>query len=96
MISSDICTKAASLVSGDRRAAYGEPIENFTRIAIMWNAWLCMSGASPARPITAHDVAQMMVGLKQARSVAGPYSEDTYTDEVGYAALAGEVYEASR
>lgn len=93
MNASAIATAAADLVSGDRKQAYGDVLSGLTRIAILWNGWLIATGAAPARPITAHDVAQMMVSLKQARSATGPLREDNYVDMAGWSAIAGEAAE---
>ncbi len=85
-----ITEKATKLVSGDRKAAYGDVTEGIERIAAVWNGILLAAGAAPSRPLTAHDVANLMEGLKIARRYTGPYREDNYIDGAGWAAVAGE------
>lgn len=85
-----IATKAATLVGGDRKAAYGDATEGMERIAATWNGILIAAGATPARPLDGHDVANLMEGLKIARRYTGPYRADNYTDGAGWAAVAGE------
>lgn len=86
-----IAQKAAELVGGDRKAAYGDAVSGLTRIAILWNAHLHATGNAPPRPIGAADVAWMMAELKHARAFTGPYRLDNYVDGAGWIAIAGEV-----
>lgn len=85
-----ITKAAASAVTGARHAAYGDPTVGLARIAAIWNGVLTAAGAAPARPLDAHDVANMMEGLKIARRYTGPYRADNYVDGAGWAAVAGE------
>jgi hypothetical protein len=91
-----IAQKAATLVNGDRKAAYGDVTEGLSRIAAIWNGILTAAGAAPARPLDAHDVANMMEGLKIARRYTGPYRQDNYVDGAGWASVAGEAGEKLR
>lgn len=91
MKAGQIIESAAALVGGDRRDAYGaDPMPGFAKIATLWNGLLIIAGKATASPIDEHDVAQMMVSLKQARAYTGPLRLDHYIDEAGWAALAGE------
>lgn len=91
MKASEFMESSAALVSGDRKDAYGlDPMPGFARIALLWNGLLTVAGKAPKQPIDEHDVAQMMVSLKQARAYTGPLRIDNYIDEAGWAALAGE------
>lgn len=91
MKAGQIIESAAALVGGDRKDAYGaDPMPGFARIALLWNGLLAVAGKAPKQPIDEHDVAQMMVSLKQARAYTGPLRLDHYIDEAGWAALAGE------
>lgn len=91
MKASAIIKSAADLVAGDRQEAYGtDPMPGFAKIALLWNGLLAVAGKAPKQPIDEHDVAQMMVSLKQARAYTGPLRMDNYVDESGWAALAGE------
>lgn len=85
-----VAHKAALLVSGDRQEAYGDVMLGLGRIALMWNGLLTIAGKAPKRPIDEHDVAQMMVSLKQARAYTGPLRIDNHIDEAGWSAIAGE------
>lgn len=67
----------ANTIVTDRHAKYGHPKEDFTRIAGMWSSYL-------GHPITASDVACMMIQLKLSRSKAS-YGRDNMVDVVGYA-----------
>lgn len=67
---------------------YGEPADNFRRIATLWNAYLSIR---PPGPITPTDVAHMMILVKQARLMATPNHPDSWVDMAGYAACGGEI-----
>ena len=85
-----ILNHAAQIVSGDRAAQHGPKERNHQNIADHWNAYL---GARLDRPLTALDVALMMVELKIARTKAGAgiANRDNYVDMAGYAGCAGEI-----
>lgn len=91
-----IATKAASLISGDRKAAYGDVTEGLEKIAAIWNGVLAAAGKAPARPLDAFDVGQLMVGLKMARGYTGPYRPDNAIDQAGWSAVAGEAAARTR
>ena len=80
----EILRDADALVTGSRQAAYGPPSLAFGRIARYWSVYL-------DRTVSADDVAELMVLLKIARTQHGPYNLDSYVDQCGYAALAGEL-----
>lgn len=71
---------AQELIRGDRNKEYGHPSENLARIATLWSAYL-------KTPITAADVAGMMILLKLARLRTGVGKRDTIVDIAGYAGL---------
>ena len=75
---------AATLVNGQRNRDYGEPIDNFERIAAGWRVLL---GAD----VTPHQVALCMAWLKMARLCETPTHEDSYVDAAAYAALAAQL-----
>ena len=83
-----ILSTAKKLINGDRADAYGEPKENFGRIAALWNAQL---GKKLSEPLTAEDVAYALVQLKMSRLANTPGHEDSLVDVAGYIALAGEL-----
>ena len=86
----EIASRAADLIAGDRNAQHGEKIDNFNRIATVWNAWLEIR-RQPAAPLNAHDVGMMMALMKAARTQSGSYNPDDAFDMTGYSACAGEV-----
>lgn len=86
----DIASRAADLVGGDRDRQHGAKKDNFDRIAAIWNAWLTIR-REPAAPLTAHDVGMMMALMKAARTQSGSLNLDDYIDMAGYAACTGEV-----
>jgi hypothetical protein len=83
----EILNDAASIVNGNRNEQYGEPENNFADIAKLWSAYL---GEELAHPLTASDVAMMMLLLKIVRVRNGEYKKDNYIDIAGYAACAAE------
>ena len=90
MKASDILTRAAALVGGDRENTHGSKLRNHWNIATMWNAYLSIRRES-AGPLTALDAAHMMALLKIARTQLGAHNPDDYIDMAGYAGCAGEI-----
>jgi|SRR5712671_99397 len=96
---SEICQTAANLVGGPRAAQHGDKTANFTNIAKLWNSYLACrarQAALPYSPLTALDVANMMILLKMARQMTGEYNPDDFVDMAGYAGCAGEIAAAAR
>ena len=83
MIRGDILNVATARVCA-RSQDYGEPEDNFAKIAEYWSLYL-------GKPISSLDVAHMMLLLKLARADAVG-SIDMYVDMAGYAACAGEIW----
>lgn len=77
----EIAQTAANLVGGNRNTTHGNALENHQKIAAVWNGILIAAGKRSMLPLDAHDVANMMEGLKIARRYLG----------AGYAAVAGEI-----
>jgi hypothetical protein len=90
MKAKEIATKAAGLVGGDRKEAYGDVVDGLQKIATMMNAVLSVAGKSPAKPIEPRDVAMLMVAMKAARVYTGPFRADSFIDVAGWASVAGE------
>ena len=72
----DIAAYAAQLVQKDRNADYDHPLDNFTRIARIWEVIL-------DAPVTAEQVALCMVGVKIGREVHRTKLDNT-VDGIGY------------
>jgi hypothetical protein len=85
----EILKRAAEVTGGERQDSYGPVKDNMSTIAEFWSTYLTQRGGIYV-PITADDVAWMMVLLKAARSLNGGYHEDNYVDAAAYAAIAGE------
>lgn len=91
MKAGEIAAKAADLVGGDRETTHGNKLQNHAKIAMVWNGIMHAAGKPPAYPLNAHDVANLMEGLKIARRYSGTFNPDDYVDGAGYAAVAGEI-----
>lgn len=80
----EILENAIKCVTQDRNIEYGEPEENFGKIADLWGTYLDIH-------IRPYDVAMMMILFKMARSTSNPAHIDNYIDIAGYAACGGEI-----
>ena len=90
MISADILNEAAGIVAGARNDTHGDKERSFEAIAAMWTAYLD-ARRDPHGPVRSHDVANMMVLMKQQRAEWGSATRDHFVDQAGYAAIAGEL-----
>jgi len=81
---SDILKAADALINGEREAAYGPPIINFTNIAKGWSVLLGVE-------VSAAQVASCMAWLKMCRLINTPDHTDSHIDAAAYSALAGEL-----
>ena len=70
-------------IVSERAEHYGDPRTNLDRIAGLWTAYI-------GYPVTAHDVAQMMVLVKISRSKVAKH-DDNYTDAIGYTEIARDL-----
>lgn len=101
---SSILAEADSIVSGDRQGTYGSPEDCFGLIADLWNAWLgfgtiTVKQVVQIEPLSASDVAVMMMLLKTARAkpavlAAQPIKRDTLVDLAGYSACLARIQDA--
>lgn len=90
MKASEICSRAAELVAGERNRTHGDKRENHENIAKMWNAYFRIRRNQIA-PLDAKDVATMMALLKIARMELGEYNPDDAIDGAGYLAIRAEL-----
>lgn len=86
--------EAKRLISEDRNTTYGEPIDNFSRIAEALNAFGYRG--PEGRKLTPHDVPFIQVVTKLSRLVQTPDKADNWVDIAGYAATGREVSEAQK
>ena len=85
---SDILHNAIEIITNDRQATHGKPEDSFANIANLWSAYL-------DKTISTQQVAVMMALLKIARTKNNPNHLDNFIDLAGYAALGGELRDAS-
>lgn len=79
-----ILENAVKCVCNDRDKQYGNPEDNFAKIAQYWSVYL-------GEEIYADDVAMMMSLFKIARIQTGTGTFDSFVDLAGYAACGGEI-----
>jgi hypothetical protein len=73
----------------DRGSRYGEPEDNFGRIAMLWNGWMKIRKGGELGGL---DVAVMLALMKCGRIVGnGKGHIDNFVDVAGYASCAGEL-----
>lgn len=89
MTTESILETAAKVTSGDRRRDYDKATPNHQRIAGAWN-WYLQARKDPQAPVSALDVAHMMILLKVARACYTP-TRDTYVDIAGYAKCSSQI-----
>ena len=85
-----ILHEADALINGVKEQEYGHPKKNLNDIAVFWTTYLSAKSARVIE-VSATDVCQLMVLLKMARSLNGPFKHDTILDEVSYAGLIGRL-----
>ena len=81
----------AKQVIDARGSHYGHPLENWTRIAALWSAYLSHK-LKDGECITALDHGLMMDLVKTARLIETPEHWDSYLDKAGYAAASVECF----
>lgn len=84
-----VLDEAKRITATDRNSSYGEPEDNFQRIADFWNVFLQDKLKEDAM-ITAGDTAALVIMVKLAREMNAP-KEDNKVDIAGYAACWAEV-----
>lgn len=84
-----VLDEAKRITATDRNSAYGEPEDNFQRIADYWDIWL-KDRLKEGESITAEDVPALMIFVKMAREMNAP-KEDNKTDGAGYFACWAEI-----
>lgn len=75
---------ARDAILEERAKQWGSAVESHQRIAEVWSGIL-------NHPVSAHDVALCMTGLKLVRGQIHPAETDSLVDARGYAAIAQEI-----
>lgn len=89
-----VLKEALNCVNGEREKQYGNPEDNFQRIAEFWGLYLTqVFDDGFVVELEPKDVAVMMVLFKIARSLGDKDKLDNYVDIIGYAACAAEILE---
>ena len=88
MLRKKILEKALQLVTGDREKTHGNPHKLYAQTAKYWNVYLYGKDGKPLEP---HDITQLVVLQKIARSQNGLRNIDDYVDTAGYASLSYEL-----
>lgn len=88
-----VLKEALNCVNGEREKQYGNPEDNFKRIADLWSDYLSMLFEDVVFELDPIDVAKMMVLFKIARSNGDKDKMDNYVDIIGYAACAAEIFD---
>lgn len=84
-----VLEEAKRITATDRNSAYGEPEDNFQRIADFWNVWLQDKLKADVK-LSPGDTAALMILVKMAREMNAP-TEDNKVDMAGYSACWAEV-----
>jgi len=91
---------AAEYVLKERNKSYGEPDEDFQRIAKIASAmgfrFAAGTGENACRELSGSDVALFMIALKASRLAWAPEHEDSWIDIAGYAACGMETANLQR
>ncbi len=92
-----VLKEALNCVNGEREKQYGNPEDNFRRIADLWSVYLTslFEDEKVVVDIDPIDVAKMMILFKIARSNGDKDKLDNYVDMIGYGACAAEIFECS-
>jgi hypothetical protein len=75
--------EAAELVTGERQASYGDPLDNYDRQAQFITAVL---GPKLKEPVSRREAVHIMISLKQCRDLSTPL-RDNEVDICGYATI---------
>lgn len=76
--------KAEDLINGQRQQDYGDKLQNFAQIAMLWQGVLATK-LKVTSAITPEDVALCMMQVKIARLAKSPDHADSVLDIAGYA-----------
>ena len=83
-IKKPLLQRANELIGGQRQSDYGNKLQNFSQIAMLWTGSIAHK-LQPGQAITPEDVALCMMQVKIARLAKSPDHEDSILDVAGYA-----------
>lgn len=89
-VRASILEQAKKLVTENRNKSYGEPENNFKRIASLWNSYLQGKHSEWQFDLDPSDVAIMMVLMKIARLEENTENWDSWLDAIGYLACGAQ------
>ena len=81
----NVLKDADAIVNGQRQADYGDKLQNFSQIAMIWQGILATK-LMPHQRISPEDIALCMMGVKMARLAKSPDHYDSIMDIAGYVA----------
>lgn len=76
--------QADAIIAGDRQRDYGDKLQNFSQIAMLWQGTLAHL-LQPNAAITPELVTMCMIQVKLARLAKSPDHADSLLDVAGYA-----------
>lgn len=79
--------RAHDTIHGQRQLDYGDKLQNFSQIAMIFQGMLAHK-LLPSAKITPEDVALLMIGVKASRLAKSPTHTDSWLDIAGYAGCA--------
>jgi hypothetical protein len=92
-----LLVEASQLIDGDRNVQYGDPIDDFSLTASMWEDYLrrivITRNTGGEVFLDPHDVAVMMLLVKVSRLAQSPGKKDHWLDIAGYAGCGWECAE---
>ena len=86
----DCLDEAKRTICGERQDVYGSPEDSFALIADYWSTYLKNRVTDLDAPLSAKDIAHMMILFKMARVQGQKPSRDNYVDLCGYAGIAAD------
>lgn len=89
MLRKNLLQEVEDIICKERQDTYGAPEQSFDRIADYWSIYL-------GTPVTAVQVANMMILLKIARMQGPVYKRDNYLDAAGYSIIAASMLEEKK
>lgn len=90
MSEGSLLIEAHNIITGERKASYGDARTGFQNIADQWVLYLRQKYKLPPFELSAEDICWMMADLKKVRQMNEP-KRDNVVDAVGYIGLIEKV-----